>query len=334
MPNFAFIADVTVSKRKVDRVIRNYKHFDNAAYREDLAGIEIPEATLESGNIDTIYNYYHEQILSVMNKHAPFRMLSRKEVRMKRKPWITKGILKAIKEKEYFYKKYKQTKMEFWYTRCKVYTKMIKKITFLSKKSYYHKYFSQNSANAKKIWTGINEILKNQKSDCSGIFINHNGSIITDSKAVANAFNIFFSNVAEELLTKIENPTNKYQDYLKNPNEHSFFLNEVDEGEVCKILSQLDITKAGDIYGINNKLLKLGSLEIAPNLTKIVNTSFKLGQFPDKLKVAMIIPIFKNGIKTLVGNYRPISLVPVIGKVLEMLCTHNLLASSKDSVLW
>ena len=77
------------------------------------------------------------------------------------------------------------------------------------------------------------------------------------------------------------------------------------------------MSKAGDIYGMNNKLLKIGADEITINLTKIFNFSISLGQFPDKLKVSMIIPIHKGDSKCKTGNYRPISLLPIIGKILE-----------------
>ena len=82
------------------------------------------------------------------------------------------------------------------------------------------------------------------------IFLNEDGLIITDQKQVANSFNRFFTNVADNLLSKIGDTNTKYQDYLKNPNEHSIFLKEVDFGEVNKILLDLDISKTGDIYGI------------------------------------------------------------------------------------
>ena len=115
------------------------------------------------------------------------------------------------------------------------------------------------------------------------------------------------------------NSTTKFQDYLKNPNEHTIFLKEVDFGEVRDILKNLDITKSGDLYGISPKLIQCVANEMAPNLAMIVNTSFRFGKFPDILKVAKVIPIYKNDSKLEPGNYRPISLLPIFGKVFEKL---------------
>ena len=143
--------------------------------------------------------------------------------------------------------------------------------------------------------------------------------IYTDQKRVVNIFNVFFTNVAGKRLTKIENTTTKYEDYLENPNEHSIFLKEVDFGEVCEIISKFDTTKSGDIYRINPKLHKIGANEVTYNLTKLFNVSIALNQFPDKLKIAKVIPIHTSDSKLIPGNYRPISFLPIMRKIFEKL---------------
>ena len=324
MPNFAFLVDVKVSNKKAKRKVRDYKDFNEQEYKADLAKIDISKVIC-SNNINTICNDYHQKFLNVINKHAPYKEITRKDMKWRSKPWITRGIQKSIKEKASCYKKYIKTRKRFWNDRCNYYRKMIKNRTFLSKKKYYENDFAVNSRNAKRVWKGINELLRNtKKGNDADIFLNENGNIITDNKRVANLFNDFFTNVAEELLKTIENPNTKYQDYLKNPNAHSVFLKEVDFGEVNGILSNLNIQKAGDIYGINNKLIKIGRNEISKNLVDIFNASFRLGQFPDKLKVSMIIPIHKGESKNLSGNYRPVSLLPIIGKILEKIMHSRL----------
>ncbi|KAI0226336.1 hypothetical protein LSAT2_023070, partial [Lamellibrachia satsuma] len=69
--------------------------------------------------------------------------------------------------------------------------------------------------------------------------------------------------------------------------------------------------------GISSKLLKLIEPDIVKPLTLLINQVLTTGQFPDKLKVAKVIPIFKKNYLTLFTNYRPISLLPIISKVLE-----------------
>ena len=104
---------------------------------------------------------------------------------------------------------------------------------------------------------------------------------------------------------------------MKHPNAHTIFLKEVDFGEVYKIVRDLDVTKSGDIYDISPKLLQLGANELSKNLTLIFNKSLFLGKFPEKLKLVKVIPIYKAESRQEPGNYRPISLLPIIGKIFE-----------------
>ena len=72
------------------------------------------------------------------------------------------------------------------------------------------------------------------------------------------------------------------------------------------------------------KLLKILSPAISETLSNIFNESFALGVLPDHMKLAMITPIFKGGSKLDVSNYRPVSVLPIISKVLEKLMLTRL----------
>ena len=86
---------------------------------------------------------------------------------------------------------------------------------------------------------------------------------------------------------------------------------------VLATLKQLDINKATGSDEIPVRLLKETADQIAPSLTMLFNKSLRLGIFPEDWKLANIVPIFKKGKRDFVENYRPISLLPVISKVLE-----------------
>jgi len=86
---------------------------------------------------------------------------------------------------------------------------------------------------------------------------------------------------------------------------------------VLTFLKQLDINKATGSDGIPVRLLKETADQIAPSLTMLFNKSLRLGIFQGDWELANIVPIFKKGKRDSVENYRPISLLPVISKVLE-----------------
>ena len=73
-------------------------------------------------------------------------------------------------------------------------------------------------------------------------------------------------------------------------------------------------------YFINSQRLKLlyeAGIEIVPSLTRLINLSLTLSQVPSKWKIANVIPIFKKGDKSDVNNYRPVSLLSCVSKILE-----------------
>ena len=187
-----------------------------------------------------------------------------------------------------------------------------------SKKAYYENYFTKHASNSKKVWQGINDLLhKNRKGTNNEIYLNENGQIITDQKIVANKFNTFYTNIAQKLVDKIENSNNEFQDYLKNPNEHSIFLNETEPGEIYNLIMKLDVKKASDIYHISSKLIKTAATPLSEILALLFNRSFELGIFPTKLKLAKVLPIYKADSKMDTSNYRPISLLSIISKIFE-----------------
>jgi len=75
--------------------------------------------------------------------------------------------------------------------------------------------------------------------------------MLTDQKLVANKFNNYFVNVADKLAKDIPKNNSKFQDYLKNPNEHSIFLNETTEYEIEGIVKAFRINKSSDIWNLN-----------------------------------------------------------------------------------
>ena len=81
--------------------------------------------------------------------------------------------------------------------------------------------------------------------------------------------------------------------------------------------------------GITPRILKTSAEAVAPILLEIINLSLTNGQFPESLKLAKIKPIHKGGPKSDPSNYRPISVLPVISKIVEKHVTKHLFAYLK-----
>ena len=99
--------------------------------------------------------------------------------------------------------------------------------------------------------------------------------ILTNQVIISEQLNKYFVAVAQNDVDDIGETTNKFQDYLKNVNEHNVLLKEVGPGEIKKIISNLDIKKAGDIFDITPKLLKAASDKFIEPLTFLFNETIK-----------------------------------------------------------
>ena len=142
---------------------------------------------------------------------------------------------------------------------------------------------------------------------------------------MAKEFNTHYANVADKILKNRKFPGNKgFQTYLKKSNAKSFLIKPTTPQEIDTIINKLDTSKSVGPNSIPNQLIKSISKSISFPLANIFNSSFKNGAFPEFLKVSTIIPIYKKDSKLKAANYRPISLLSNINKILEKLMFQRL----------
>ena len=300
LPNFIIIEDIYENITKEVKVVkRHMKNFDGTKFIEDLNSFNIFENIINENNVNTKYDIFHDHFLKTLDKHAPFRKLSKKELRRKRKPWITKGIHKSIKVKNKLYKKFVTTKDNFYYTRYKVMRDKINHLLRSEKKKYHNKFFENNKNNMKKIWFKINHIIHKRKLNTNSMCLNVDGAIISDPYEIGNKFNTFYTTVAQKLVDKMKKPVTDYSDYLKDETEKSFYMQPTCPSEVEKLIINLDCSKSSDIYDISVKIVKISSNYIANILSHIFNKSFLDGIFPQKLKYAFVLPMHKGALCSL-----------------------------------
>ena len=111
-----------------------------------------------------------------------------------------------------------------------------------------------------------------------------------------------------------------------------FDIPEISANEIEKIIEQIPVSKATGSDRVRVKLIKAGAKAIAPSLSKLFNLCFSMATatFPQIWKTAEVVPLFKNGDKTKADNYRPISILPVISKIIERY-VHNTLMKELQS---
>ena len=199
--------------------------------------------------------------------------------------------------------------------------KFRKKVVFETRKSrndYYNNYFNTHKNNMKKLWSGIRSVVNvSSKSGSCMSWLIQDDKEIDDPKKMASIFNKFFVNVSQKVTSGIPRTRKCFLDYLRQRNGRSLFLSNVTPEEIKTLKNSLQEGKAVEPYNIPVRLLKMISLQISLPLCLIINKSFITGIFPDNLKLAKVITLYKKGSKDNPTNYRPISLLSIFSKITE-----------------
>ena len=206
MPNFLLIQEINNCNIKQKIKVRYMANFPKENFQATLENEEITDFS-DTQDIDNMYNIFQTKLLKATDKHALFKTLSQKEVKMRKKAWITKQILTKIREKNKTYEKYLKSKDTFWYNRYINSRNTVKRLIEKSKRSQRN-YFQENSEQSKNIWHKINEILKNKSKHLEDVFLNENGTILTNQVIVSEQLNKYFVTVVQNLVDDIGETAN------------------------------------------------------------------------------------------------------------------------------
>lgn len=277
-----------------------------------------------------------------VNKYFPLKTAKFNKYKHKKSEWITQDILNKIKYKDVLYKKVhsltpENERYDEFLQQLRDCSAEVRNMIRRAKTMYYHAEFDKYKYDIKNTWKTIKDVLnKSQLHKEFPKYFNVANKQITDTQDIASHFNNFFINIGPELAKKINTEGKKsFQTYLQNIEVNSTFkFSPVNEAQVKKIIANLKPKKSAGIDNISLILLKMSSDALTNPLTCIINQSLKNGIFPNKLKIAKVIPIFKKDDKHDFNNYRPISLLPTISKVFERVVHTQLFQYFSDNNLF
>jgi hypothetical protein len=207
-----------------------------------------------------------------------------------------------------------------------MYSNTFKKVCAEAKKIFFANKIARSGNPLRTTW----DIIKSQSGrsgiQCREVGVTSDDASVTQFE-IANKFNNFFVQVAE-MLTNSNNCLNyKALKYLPISNKivnNRFSFRKVTKYEVIEVTKNLKSKTSQDLWYISTKLLKTVIVDIAEHLAIIFNRCLESGDFPDLLKMARVIPIFKKGERSDLNNYRPISVLPVFSKIFEKIVTKQL----------
>lgn len=271
-------------------------------------------------NPDTSYNIFYDIIKQAIKQSTIIKMFNNKT--RKRKPWITTGIIRSMNKRDQLYQKHlkniedNEIRNEYITYRNKI-NNLVKK----TKNSYMKRMiYDTGKTDSKKIWEGVKNITNNQKHQSSIQYIKQGNNDIRDKQEIANIFNTYYANVGSNLAEKVDKATPSKCNIL----DSTIFLRPTDESEIKKYIFELKNKKAPGEDGISSETIKYISDFILTPLNFIYNKVLEKGIYPNKLKIAVIKPLFKKGERNNTENYRPLSLISNFSKILEKIIKSRL----------
>ena len=337
-PQFMVLKNSHVTYSKSELFIYDYSRFNKDAFLEDFNQVDVSYLENSDLDVNNKFSRFLQDLTSLISKHAPSRKKSRKEMKLKDKPWINNRILKMMRIRDRILQKLKKRQTADNLQLYKKFRNCVSKELKESKARYYHNYFLTNSQNMKKMWSGIKSIISHKSFNSSSInkIKGNTGNATSDPSQMSNILNTFYINVASGIRKTIPRNPKSPLDYLSNRTSNSLFLTLVTPFEVKDIIDALDPSKSVGPNSIPIKLLKIVGCSISPLLALLINQSFQSGINPDKFKIAKVISLFKKGNPERPSNYRPISLLSIFSKTCEKLMykriysfleVHNILYS-------
>ena len=327
LPNFVFI-DFTIPlilnrpyiRLLTKRKIASYK----AKFLEIKPLLSINNNEICTPDVNNCFTDFIENLGNIYNDNFPLTKLSRQKAKDYLKPHITSGIRQSITDRNRLYKKYLENKSDYNYNKWKNKRNNVTNIIQAAEISHVKEQLNNRGNKSKSLWKLFGKILNNkQKGNTKVSKLNINGKTINNSHDISNAFNKFFCEIGPELASKID-VNNNFYNYMPSKIKDSIFLHIITLNEVKKEISKLDPKKSPGYDDVTAKFLQISEDLIATPLCQICNMSMSSGIYPDKLKIAKVIPIYKKGSKSDVSNYRPISVLSCINKIYEKLLCKRL----------
>lgn len=302
---------------------QKYKKYINYANLKSDLRQEKWRVVYEENNVDIVTNAFIETLNHYIKKNTNEIKINHKNIH--RKQWISSGLVKSINEKNKLYTNLqKDPNNKNLIDAYKIYKNKLKQLIQKAKKNYFKSLINKNKNSSKALWDCVNDICS--KSQPKTIINNiklTDGCTTENKQEISDAFNQHYSDLGKTYASKIINPPENFTE--KNIHiENTMYLHLTNEMEVLDIIKELKPKKSPGFDNIRSEVIKEVAKEISKPLTSLINKCFENECFPKPLKDGIIKPLYKSGEKLEIINYRPISLISSIAKIIEKILKRRI----------
>lgn len=304
---------------KVKRIVYNYKRANFPLLREELNAISLATLVTDCTDIDTAWSKWREAVESRIDKCVP-------QVEVKDStapPWFDSEIRHLFNLKTTIWKKAKKSNKPSHWAKFRKIRNELKSAMSRSYKEYIQNLGTICKDNPKRFWSFFRSKTKRK---CLPMCLKKGNTEVNEPKEKASLFNDYFHSVFQR--DTEDDPLPEVNYAINDALSTIRFTCE----QVNSALRALDIAKACGPDKLSPRVLKECSAELAPSLTALYNMSLQLGRIPVQWKQANVTPIYKKGDKQLAENYRPVSLLCIVSKVLERCIYDRIIPQVKQLI--
>ncbi|PFX34306.1 RNA-directed DNA polymerase from mobile element jockey [Stylophora pistillata] len=302
--------------------------------------------TLEQTPWDTIFVFdefddmlesWENLFNEALDLHCPWR--NKRVALVTQTPWMSNAILKQLRLRDTLLKKAKRSKDPFDWAKYKKARNKAVGMSRTAKRKYCVSKLENNQDNTRELWKTFKSISGMNKQPKRVSSLKAGEHLLDDKEQMASKFNSHFTSIADQLrslLPQMNLDISKLIHFVDSRKDAGidFSIPPSTKRKVIDCLKNIRSNKASGIDKLSARMLKFAAPIIAPSIAKLINYSFSKSVFPQRWKTAKVFPLFKSGDSENVNNYRPISVLPVLSKVIDKhvhdtlysyLCDNNLI---------
>ena len=294
---------------------RSFKNFNADAFLSDISKLYWWDI-YKCEDVDTAVQLFTQKFTKVLDSHAPVKVF---QSRCNYAPWISLSTKELIRQRN---EAQSHTAITNHPADWETYRSFRNQVTYrlrVEKTNWQNKKLREGSNNPSSQWQHVLSWL-NWKSVVSPTQLFHQGKIINKPADIANCLNEFFISkvvsIRANIPPQVEDPLLQLKRSMKD-RQSEFSLKCVHPDTVEKILSSLKNSKSFGLDNIDTFSIKLAAPYIIPTLTHLVNISIVSKKFPLAWKKSKVVPLHKKGDPLSPKNFRPVSILPVVSKILE-----------------
>lgn len=290
---------------------RRFRDFDLDAFCADLR--QLDQADPNHTDVNLTWELMWKNIVTVCDKHCPYVTFT-----ARCKPdYITDDLLRKMRVRDTAFKHAHRTKNSADLATAKALRQELTRDLRRAKRVYIQTQLDLSVGNPKRFWKVINKNFFTKGTVIMSKIFEQTSDKLLQGFEASEFINNYFCQISETMATNF-GPVPDYDFTESNPLPDWDWTPTISVTDVTKAVKEINIDKASGFSEVNSKLLKHALLCLVSTFTRLLNSCIEQRRFPELWKSATVVVIPKKGNSKLPSNLRPISLIPIPGKLLEV----------------